>query len=135
VPAALAREVYARDGGRCAYVDPDGRRCGATTMLQIDHVDGFARTREHRLESLRLACAAHNHYAADVMYGKRWMERKRAEARAKSPSPGTVDSAVSEDSAIKEVSASLALGGDEDDHAAVVAAFIGAIESISLGEV
>ena len=28
VPAAVRREVMRRDGGRCAFVAPDGRRCG-----------------------------------------------------------------------------------------------------------
>ena len=29
IPAAIRREVWARDGGRCTYVSPQGRQCGA----------------------------------------------------------------------------------------------------------
>jgi hypothetical protein len=121
VPAAVAREVYERDGGRCTFVDPEGRRCDSTSCVQIDHVDGFGRTREHRVDRLRLLCAAHNAHAADVMYGKRWMDRKRAEERERrgvateSPFPGKVDSACEED----------------DVDADLGARFIAAIELVS----
>ena len=39
IPAAVRREVWQRDRGRCRYVDPrTGRRCASRHLLQIDHV-------------------------------------------------------------------------------------------------
>lgn len=40
--AALRDAVRLADGERCAYVAPDGTRCGATRHLQNDHVRPFA---------------------------------------------------------------------------------------------
>ena len=82
VPVALRRQVYERDGGQCTYVDPEGRRCEARGFLEIDHTDGFARTREHRADTLRLLCKPHNQHAADRLYGKGFMDgRRRQSAR------------------------------------------------------
>lgn len=78
VPDAIKRAVYERDGGQCTYVGLDGRRCEERGWLEIDHRDGFARTWEHRVEGSRLLCRAHNGHAADRMYGKKWMDEKRA---------------------------------------------------------
>ena len=36
IPAAVRREVWQRDGGRCSYVDPrTGRRCASRHLLQV----------------------------------------------------------------------------------------------------
>src|SRR5205085_947145 len=43
VPDPIRRAVYERDGGRCAFVDGQGRRCPATESLELDHLDGWAR--------------------------------------------------------------------------------------------
>jgi hypothetical protein len=94
VPAEIQRAVYERDGGRCTYVDPDGRRCDARAFLTFDHVDGYARTLEHRADAIRLLCAPHNQHAANVMYtpsggvmhpGKQWMNRRRLRGGTGSP--------------------------------------------------
>ena len=78
VPDAMRRAVYERDGGRCTFVDVRGRRCEETGKLEIDHVDGFARTHRHDVGALRLLCRAHNQHAAEQMYGRAFMERARA---------------------------------------------------------
>ncbi len=39
VPAAVRRTVHARDGGRCCFVDAQGRRCGARKRLEFHHHD------------------------------------------------------------------------------------------------
>jgi 5-methylcytosine-specific restriction endonuclease McrA len=36
---AVRRRVFERDGLRCTYVSPDGRRCEARSFLELDHVD------------------------------------------------------------------------------------------------
>src|SRR3990167_6757086 len=78
VPDAMKRAVYERDGGRCTYVANDGRRCPETGGLEFDHADGFARTRAHSVEGLRLRCGPHNQYAANEMYGHTFMDEARA---------------------------------------------------------
>jgi hypothetical protein len=81
VPDAIKRAVYERDGGRCTFTAADGRRCAETGGLELDHADGFARTRLHSVEGIRLRCRAHNQHAADEMYGRAFMENARGRAR------------------------------------------------------
>jgi len=89
MPMAIRRAAYERDGGRCAYVDPEGRRCEARAFVELDHTEGFARTRQHDAGSTRLLCKPHNQHAADRMYGKAWMDDKRTKAtRRGDPEPG-----------------------------------------------
>src|SRR5207253_4933310 len=77
IPDSMKRAVYERDGGRCTFVDERGRRCEEKGGLEIDHVDGFARTHLHELNALRLLCRAHNRYAAERMYGAAFMNAAR----------------------------------------------------------
>jgi hypothetical protein len=38
IPAAIKREVWKRDGGRCSFTDANtGKRCGSKFQLQYDH--------------------------------------------------------------------------------------------------
>ena len=78
IPNAIKREVYERDGGRCTFVDGRGRRCAETCALELDHLDGFARTHRHEAARIRLLCRAHNQHAAEQMYGRAFMEQARA---------------------------------------------------------
>src|SRR5712691_10779642 len=89
IPNAIKREVFERDGGRCTFVDERGRRCAETGALEFDHRDGFARTRLHRADRIRLLCRAHNQHAADQMYGRAFMERARASDDRLSAGDGT----------------------------------------------
>ncbi len=65
--------VFARDRGRCTYVARDGTRCGATHLLQIDHVQPRAAGGSNGLSNLRLLCAAHNRRAAERTLGAHTM--------------------------------------------------------------
>ena len=78
VPAAIRREVYERDSGQCTFVDESGRRCPETGLLELDHIDGFARTRRHTADAMRLLCHAHNQHAAELVYGRAKIEALRA---------------------------------------------------------
>jgi len=78
IPDAIKRKVFERDGGRCTFTGEDGRSCGETGALEFDHLDGFARTRLHQADRIRLLCRAHNQHAAEKMYGREFMERARA---------------------------------------------------------
>jgi hypothetical protein len=68
LPAAVKREVWKRDGGRCVYVDPKaGRRCSSRHGLQFDHIHPHARGGEGSAQNLQLLCGAHNRYRAEKM--------------------------------------------------------------------
>ncbi len=61
IPAAVRREVWRRDQGRCSYVDRhSGRRCGSRYRLEIDHIVPFALGGATELSNLRLRCKAHH---------------------------------------------------------------------------
>ena len=61
IPAAVRREVWQRDEGRCRYVDPrGGHRCPSRHLLQIDHVLPYALGGGAEPENLRLLCFAHH---------------------------------------------------------------------------
>ena len=63
IPAAVKREVWRRDRGRCRYVDrTSGRRCRSQHLLQIDHVVPYACGGTAEPNNLRLLCAAHHRY-------------------------------------------------------------------------
>jgi hypothetical protein len=75
VPMAVREAVWERDGGRCAWVSPEGKRCGSTWKLQLGHVRPVALGGQATVEGLRLECAPHNHYEAIRVFGRRHMAR------------------------------------------------------------
>ncbi len=80
VSAGLKRAVYERDQGRCTHKGPNGERCKETRFLHIDHIEPVARGGKATLENLRLLCSEHNQHAADEVFGKAFMDAKRASA-------------------------------------------------------
>jgi 5-methylcytosine-specific restriction endonuclease McrA len=77
IPAAIRCAVHKRDGGRCRYVDDQGRRCPAHDHLEYHHRQPFGLGGEHSMANLRLMCRAHNAYLAECDYGKEAMARHR----------------------------------------------------------
>jgi hypothetical protein len=75
VPMAVREAVWERDGGRCAWVSPEGKRCGSTWKLQLGHVRPVALGGRATLQDLRLECASHNQYEAIRVFGRRHMAR------------------------------------------------------------
>jgi hypothetical protein len=75
VPAAVKREVWIRDEGRCQFRLENGEVCGSTHRLQFDHIRPVALGGESTAANLRLACAAHNLLAARRVFGDRLMDR------------------------------------------------------------
>ncbi len=73
IPAAVRRAVWRRDGGRCTYVGPQGRRCGSGWNVEVHHEKPYCRGGEHRTENLRLLRAAHNRRQAELDLGTAWM--------------------------------------------------------------
>ena len=61
IPAAVKREVWQRDGGRCVFRGAAGL-CGTTAFLEYHHVVPFAAGGETSVANLELRCRAHNQY-------------------------------------------------------------------------
>jgi hypothetical protein len=80
VPRKVLREVFARDGGQCAFVSPEGRRCAAREFLEVHHHEPFARGGKATVDNLRLSCRAHNLFLAELDYGRGFMREKVSEA-------------------------------------------------------
>ena len=68
VAAAVKREVWARDGGQCAFVGPAGR-CTERGFLEYHHVIPFADGGETGVSNLQLRCRAHNEFDAERWSG------------------------------------------------------------------
>ena len=81
IPAAMRREVWERDGGRCTFTSAGGHRCGETRFLQYDHVRPVACGGESTPANLRLLCRAHNQYEAERVLGGELMAARREQAR------------------------------------------------------
>lgn len=68
IPAAVRREVWRRDGGRCAFVGREGR-CHESARLEFHHVEPYAAGGGSTVENLQLRCRAHNVYEARLFFG------------------------------------------------------------------
>ena len=77
IPQSVRDEVYTRDGGRCAYVGTNGKRCPEDNYLQIDHIVPFAKGGKNTKDNLRLLCPRHNMLLAEGAYGKEHMNQFR----------------------------------------------------------
>ncbi len=71
VPAAVRRDVSARDGDQCAYRDDQGRRCSARVWLEHHHRHPYGYGGDHSVGNLALLCHAHNRYLERIDYGNR----------------------------------------------------------------
>lgn len=60
VPASVKREVWRRDEGRCAFVAPDGRRCGSYDGVEFHHVQPYAVGGQATPTNIEMRCRAHN---------------------------------------------------------------------------
>ncbi len=70
VPAAVKREVWRRDAGRCAFRGAQGR-CRETGLLEFHHVIPHARGGPTTTTNIELRCRAHNVYEAEQQFGGR----------------------------------------------------------------
>jgi len=70
IPAALRDKVFVRDNARCTYVGQNGKRCGSTHSLQIDHIRPFAMGGRNTAANLRLLCGKHNRFEAKRLLGE-----------------------------------------------------------------
>jgi 5-methylcytosine-specific restriction endonuclease McrA len=73
IPAATRREVFARDGEQCTYVDSEGRRCECRTRLELDHIQPRALGGGDGAATLRTRCRPHKLHAAEEIFGKAYV--------------------------------------------------------------
>lgn len=71
IPDAVRREVWLRDGGRCAYVATSGRRCSERTFLELHHLQACAKGGPPTAANISLRCRRHNQYEAELVFGPR----------------------------------------------------------------
>ena len=86
VAAAVRRAVWARDGGRCAFIG-DGGRCNERGFLEYHHVKPFAEGGETTVENLELRCRAHNAYEAAEHFGVLFAREMSAAYNGETRSP------------------------------------------------
>jgi hypothetical protein len=69
VPAEVKRQVWKRDGGQCAFIAHNGRRCIECGFLEFHHVDPHATGGKATKDNIELRCRAHNGHEADLRFG------------------------------------------------------------------
>ncbi|HET9554630.1 MAG TPA: HNH endonuclease signature motif containing protein [Anaeromyxobacteraceae bacterium] len=87
VPAEVRRQVWKRDGGCCAWIGPDGHRCGSRWRLEVDHIVAAALGGPATAENLRLTCARHNRLHAEQAFGREFMDQFRREPQTGESAP------------------------------------------------
>jgi 5-methylcytosine-specific restriction endonuclease McrA len=80
IPAAVRRDVWKRDGGRCTFVGPDGCRCDSRWQLEFDHIIPAALGGTSTVGNVRLRCRGHNMLHAERIYGRERMDQFRKPA-------------------------------------------------------
>jgi hypothetical protein len=81
LPAEVKRGVSERDEERCSYRSAKGKRCGTRAWLEFHYLDPYAKGGPPTVENCALFCHNHNQYAADVDYGRAFMECMRRKGR------------------------------------------------------
>ena len=76
VPAAVKREVWQRDQGRCAFKGAQGR-CIEVGFLEFHHIVPYADGGATTASNLELRCRSHNQYEAEQWFGV----KRESEAR------------------------------------------------------
>jgi hypothetical protein len=75
VPAAVRREVFLRDEGKCQWPLADGGICGSTHRVELDHIVPVGRGGRSTASQMRTLCKFHNDLAAREVYGDELMDR------------------------------------------------------------
>jgi 5-methylcytosine-specific restriction endonuclease McrA len=77
VPAAVKREVWARDEARCAFIGAAGR-CSERGFLELHHVVPFADGGATDAANLQVRCRSHNAHEAEEWFGPLVVREVRA---------------------------------------------------------
>ncbi len=94
ISAAVRRAVWARDGGRCAFMSPNGRQCGEEAFLEFHHVVPYAKGGPCTVDNIELRCRAHNGYEAEAHFGRWGATAVREEHVAYAPAASAVSDAT-----------------------------------------
>ncbi len=70
IPREVRRQVFARDGEQCSYLDTQGNRCPARAFLELDHIHAKALGGADDAANLRVRCRAHNQHHAEQVFGR-----------------------------------------------------------------
>jgi hypothetical protein len=81
IPEAIKRAVFRCAEGRRQHLMPDGSRCGAMRMMEIEHIVPVARGGGNEASNLTLLCREHNQYRARLIMGGRTMDQYRSSSR------------------------------------------------------
>ena len=68
IPAQVRREVWNRDGGRCAFVGSHGR-CAERAFLEYHHIQPYAEGGLTDTQNIELRCHGHNNFEARHFFG------------------------------------------------------------------
>jgi len=60
IPAVLKHQISLRDERKCAYINPNGERCGQTRWLEVHHRTPVSEGGGNTLENLITLCSAHH---------------------------------------------------------------------------
>ena len=71
IPAKVRRAVWARDGGRCAFVSGSGKRCSERGRVEFHHVEPYGVGGAASVANIQLRCRSHNAYEAVLFYGEK----------------------------------------------------------------
>ena len=83
--SAVKRGTWTRDGGRCAYVSPGGRRCTERVFLEFHHQHPYGLRGEATEDNIALRCRRHNQFEAELVFGGAGTSRRRSPARVGGP--------------------------------------------------
>jgi len=75
VPAAVKRQVWTRDGGRCQWPLESGGVCDSTLRVEFDHRVPLALGGASTVDNVWLLCRFHNDLAARRALGDEWMNQ------------------------------------------------------------
>jgi len=67
----IKRSAWQNDGGQCAFVSKDGRRCTERAFLEFHHIRAYALGGPTTVENISLRCRRHNQYEAELVFGPR----------------------------------------------------------------
>src|SRR5204862_3730887 len=76
VPAKIKREVWARDGGQCAFIGANGR-CTERGFLEYHHLVPYAGGGRTTAANLSLRCRPHNRHESELFFGPRMFAEDR----------------------------------------------------------
>jgi hypothetical protein len=85
IPHEVRREVVARDGLQCSYLSDEGKRCQQSGMLQLHHEQPYGRGGPAATSNIHVFCRSHNQLLAERDYGRAFVQKRIAEARAQRP--------------------------------------------------